>query len=155
MGWPLMLVALCGLVLALRRGGTPAVRWLAICALLLYLTAELSSIKREPDTERYVLPCVPILAIMAGGAMAYWRPARFGRWRVPVRLWSLLPWPILLFSLTHSALISHAIGNDTRRQATQWLHKHGPRQRYTVFVQYLHVLLSSFPGIAPCQADRV
>ena len=135
LNWPLTVVSIWGVVLALRaRRSMRAASWTALAVLAWYFTTELTTIKRENDAERYILPCVPLCAVLGAGLMTSWRPNRLLRWTFPRmlsgRVWSILPIPLILTSVVHSGLISYAIKNDTRQMAAQWLMAHGPQTPY-------------------------
>ena len=139
--WPIALLAMVAIVVAWRRRGTePRPLMVAAAAVVWYVVAEATPLKRGGDIERYVLPCAPLLAALGGGVGRTRRrrdrsrsgssvapdlsergdSQRFaGRARPP-------PHPAACARL----LLTAGIEDDTRRQAARWLERRGPKPPY-------------------------
>jgi 4-amino-4-deoxy-L-arabinose transferase-like glycosyltransferase len=104
---PLLLVAAVGIVVALlRRSRTDLV--LLSFALAYWLTL----MPQQAHFERYVLPLVPVLAVLAGSI----------RWCVPLALAALLV--PLAWSVSDARQLTRT---DTRVRAAAWVDGHVPR----------------------------
>jgi len=119
-GLGLPLLALCfagGVVLFSLSSLRPLDRLAGISALALYLVAELTPTKPFPDAMRYLLPAVPLLAVL--GVRGLW--ALRGRWpgafRAGIVLWLLAT----VWTAWDSARLVAAIDNDTREEARAWV----------------------------------
>lgn len=112
LGWPLAIVAIWAVVRAiLSRRMQPAARLVALVALVWYFTADMTTLKRAPDVERYVIPCLPFLAALAAGLIMNLR------WRY----WPAVAYVLVLILAIHSAAITHSLKPDTRELAAKWL----------------------------------
>lgn len=121
LGWPLTLAALAGVGGAFRKGAAPAVRLTALAAAGWYLLTELTPLKRFPDAERYILPCVPLLAVLAAGWLG--RLRRFQTASI------CAAWALTIALAVHSAAIARQLKPDTREQAADWLFNERMRRR--------------------------
>lgn len=83
--------------------------------LLFYLPAEYVKAKPAPQPERYILPCLPILALAAGEFVRQLSALR-ARVFVPALLTCALLIPFL-----HSSRLASEVQNDTREQMARWM----------------------------------
>ncbi len=120
--WPGItgLVATCGVIalgFLLRRG---RIEDLVVVGMfvLFYLPAEYVKAKPAPQPERYILPCLPFLAIAIGEVLSQLRTRRQSliRAAVPVGLVCLVAFPV-----GRSALLARDLPNDTRDQLASWM----------------------------------
>lgn len=151
LSWPVAILGLAGLGLAIaRRRQEPDLFLLSVTALLWYGAIELSPIKRGVDVERYALPClVPmsILAVWAGRmAIERWMPA-----------WRRSPIPgvapivaLVAIPLLHSIVLVAAVTPDTRQLASRWLTDNAPPSPIR-----LGVLTPVYPGVRSPRASVV
>lgn len=114
---PVLLAALVGCGVMLRR--FQALTWFMIAALLaFYLPAEWVKAKPAPQPERYVLPCVPLLAISTGMLV--------DRMRISERalhsaLWWCLASVLILTPLVRSLQLASELSPETRDRMAQWI----------------------------------
>ena len=114
------LVALVGLgILAWRRRMQDL--YLIALVLLFYLPAEWVKAKPEPQPERYILPCLPFLALAAGEAVRWLARARLGIVAVVVTA------VILALPVRRTVQLASEIKLDTRDQMAQWMLTNLPR----------------------------
>lgn len=83
--------------------------------LLFYLPAEWVKAKPAPQPERYILPCLPILALIAGEFLTL---LFSGRYRVLAFITAAL---VIFFPAWRSATLASDITPDTREQAGAWM----------------------------------
>jgi 4-amino-4-deoxy-L-arabinose transferase-like glycosyltransferase len=127
LGWPLTVFAIWGIARGIRsRRAQPAAWLLAAATLLWYFSTEMTTLKRAPDTERYILPCIPMMAVLAGGVLMSLR------WK---------HWPavgaVLVCALgAESAAMTHSIRTDTRDLAARWLFEQTKGQPITFAFPY-------------------
>jgi hypothetical protein len=113
-------VAAIGCVAAgflLRRGRVEDLVVLGM-ALLFYLPAEYVKAKPAPQPERYILPCLPFLALGVAEllrALSHYRHQAF-RALVPVCAVCLVAMP-----LSRSIQLAGEVTNDTRDQLAEWM----------------------------------
>jgi hypothetical protein len=132
LSWPLTVMALVGMFFGYsERKKNPLCFWTVAAMIVWYIIIELTPLKRSADTERYVIPCIPLGAVLAAGVMGYWRPARILRIVLPQKFWKFSPL-IILLPMVHSLALAHAAQFDTRKSATLWLVEHGPSGPYTI-----------------------
>jgi hypothetical protein len=92
--------------------------------LLFYLPAEFVKAKPEPQPERYILPCIPFLALALGDFVSL---VSAGKNKIIKYLVFGLT-AAALFQIAHySYLHSQSIKNDTRLQAKHWMLHNVPR----------------------------
>lgn len=115
LGWPVVVAALATAVVSLRmrRFSREAVLLIAII-LMWYVVAELSPAKRGVGRERYILSCLPLLAVLAGGLLHHLQRMQYARW-IPLIAALLLAEPLI-----HSIAITRAITPDTRVLAREF-----------------------------------
>jgi 4-amino-4-deoxy-L-arabinose transferase-like glycosyltransferase len=90
--WPWIAIALLGLLRILRGGRAEIERFAAILAALGFVVFVLTASVRQ--TEYYLLPAYPMLAVLAGHEIGQWiRSERAKRW-IPI---ATLPLSLLLF----------------------------------------------------------
>ncbi len=90
--------------------------------LLYYLPAEFVKAKPAPQPERYVLPCVPFLALLAGEALRV-----FAVRRGNALLISSLIGVISLVTVSYRSItLASEIRVDTRVQMTEWVNENLP-----------------------------
>lgn len=90
--------------------------------LLFYLPAEYVKAKPAPQPDRYILPCLPFLAIAAGELVR--------RMAVSSRIWALTPAVILLLLVApadRTIEMASEIKHDTRTQMAEWMIANLPR----------------------------
>lgn len=92
-------------------------------ALLFYLPAEYVKAKPAPQPERYILPCLPFLALGIGELVAYLRAHRQGMIRafIPLGVLCLAALPCV-----RSVSLAKDLPNDTRDQLAYWMKKNLP-----------------------------
>lgn len=118
LGWPLAVIAAWGIACAVRRRGSRPCMWIiALMALAWYAMAELTTLKPNPDSERYIVPCIPPLAVLAAGVVM---GARASYWRV-------LGWCFVAVMAVQSLALSHSIRDDTRKMAARWIRQIEPK----------------------------
>ncbi|MCE5231021.1 glycosyltransferase family 39 protein [bacterium] len=112
LGWPLAALGICGVIRGIRARRTHPVMWLAaMVALLWYFSAELTTLKRAPDCERYVLPCIAILAVLASGFIMSLR------WKY----WPAIGWVCVGMLAAESVAMTYSMKPDTRELAARWI----------------------------------
>lgn len=132
MGWIGAAAGIAGLLAALRFSRSrPELFWVAATGLAYYAVHEIGTLKRIADADRYILVCVPALAVMAAGVFTDGSKTLFGRWGLSSRLRWALGAAALLLPFAHSLAITYAMGHDTRVIAADWLAANGPRPPYT------------------------
>lgn len=92
--------------------------------LLFYLPAEYVKAKPEPQPERYVLPCIPFLALVLADFVSYLQASKnklikFGL----LGITALALAQIFIYSTLHT----QSIKNDTRLQAKSWVLNNIPK----------------------------
>lgn len=94
--------------------------------LLFYIPAEWVRSKPPPNFDRYILACLPFVALLAADALVSARFYFKEQWKVlrPLGLATIL----LLLPLTQSVVYAIEIRPDTRRQTGRWLREHLPRE---------------------------
>lgn len=130
---PVALAFLYALVRAIRcwrNAPTQAARWLIIgWVVLAYIVFEKATAKPFPFFARYVQPIVPSICVLAAWALvglvdraSSTSAARLARPLALLATATAVAWP-----LTESALISHAMKQDTRLVARAWINENLPR----------------------------
>lgn len=120
-----------GLVLALIGAGVALYRrrpedlLILACLLIFYLPAEWVKAKPEPQPERYVIPCVAFLALLAGGAAAE-TPAFLSRAGLKGMLRPLIFLVVVLPPAVFSVGHALAMRKDTRTEAEEWINANIP-----------------------------
>lgn len=89
--------------------------WILALLLLFLLPAEWVKAKPAPQPERYMIPCLPFLALLAGEFM---RVLANTRVRGPVLVASLA---VLILPLHETVLLSSEVANDTRERLGEWM----------------------------------
>jgi 4-amino-4-deoxy-L-arabinose transferase-like glycosyltransferase len=120
--WPGItgIVAVCATLamgFLLRRARLEDLIVLGMCALF-YLPAEYVKAKPAPQPERYILPCLPFLALGIGELITYLRASkqRVIRLLVPIGFGCLVAIPCV-----RSVLLARDLPNDTRDQLASWM----------------------------------
>lgn len=128
-GWSLALLGLAGFGFGLRyRQVTPEIFSCAIIPLLFYFLIELTPAKRGTDVERYVMPCVPFLLILAGWLLMKLRnDSRVPAWSASTVMVLLVVWPAI-----RSTVQTWGIEPDTRRLAWDWMAQNGPQEPHVL-----------------------
>ncbi len=103
----------------LRRGNTRGL-WLAAIVLFFYIPAELAHSKPPPQPDRYVLPCVPFIALLAAEMLQIIRP--YLKKKTLIAGIALL----LFFPLLRTILLASELTYDTRAKMTDWLYDNLP-----------------------------
>jgi len=116
LGWAATGLALAGFVLALRRA-TPAHRLLTAFVALGYTVFENSPYKPPPNFDRYVVPLLPFLAVLALLAVSELRKRSAALAALALAL-------ALLEPATRTVALLRAVEPDTRALARQWLESH-------------------------------
>ncbi len=83
--------------------------------LLFYLPAEWVKAKPAPQPDRYILPCLPVLALVAGEFLTL---LYAGRYRIIAVVTSIL---VVLMPAWRSATLAYDLKRDTRLQAGDWM----------------------------------
>lgn len=92
-------------------------------AFLFYLPAEYVKAKPAPQPERYILPCLPFIAIGIGELIASFSSFR---WRF-ARAFAVLAGLVVVVSpLARSAQLAHEVRNDTRDRLAVWMRDNLP-----------------------------
>lgn len=104
--------------------------FIVCCFLLFYLPAEWVNAKPAPQPERYIVPCLPFLAI-AGGYFIE-RLLRDKRLKVPAILLIIL---IVIVPLTKTLKINNGLKPDTRDEMASWIRSNLPKDS-TIFVDW-------------------
>ncbi len=113
LGWPLTLLGLWAVARAVvGRRDRPAAGLVGLLALALYFSADMTTLKLAPDCERYILPCIPLLAALAAELITGLRG----------RYWPALGWIFAAALALHSAALTQAIQPDTRELAARWFY---------------------------------
>jgi len=124
LGWLPTLLALSALVLAFRSS-QPAIRLLTVPVFALYTVFETSPYKPPPNFDRYVVPLLPFLAVLA--ALALRDAHRFlarRAYRTAQVVVPLVFFASLVGPLVDSARLDAAMATDTRQEALNWLVEH-------------------------------
>jgi hypothetical protein len=109
------LAAVMGLGYLIRRGRIEDLFVVAV-ALLFYLPAEYVKAKPAPQPERYIMPCLPFLALALAQFVSV--VGRYLNRRVGVLLCSLV---ILCAPLYRSVQLAYDLNQDTRAQMADWM----------------------------------
>ncbi len=112
-------IALTGIGLLLRRRRTEDL-FLVGLILLFYLPAEWVKAKPEPQPERYIVPCLPFLALITA---EFIRSISYSRLKTMVPFLSLA---ILFFPAKRTFELASEVPNDTRLQAAAWMRENLP-----------------------------
>lgn len=109
------LAAVMGLGYLIRRGRIEDL-FIVSVALLFYLPAEYVKAKPAPQPERYIMPCLPFLALALAQFVSV--VGRYLNGRVGVLLCSLV---ILCAPLYRSVQLAYDLNQDTRAQMADWM----------------------------------
>lgn len=88
--------------------------------LFFYIPAEWAHSKPPPQPDRYVLPCVPFIALLAAEFTQIIRPY------LSKRILALSILTLLLFPLLHTTLLATELTTDTRSIMSDWLYENLP-----------------------------
>ncbi len=121
---PGLLLALAGVVLALRERRDAAPRWLLAAAAAYYLAFLLVVAYVYP---RFVLPLMLVLAPFAGYALVR-------LWRRPGRAGKLLAAALLAWVAIPGLMLNHAMSEYERYDAQMWLQAHADADTRIVFI---------------------
>ena len=133
-GFLVVVLAAFGAGVALRRLETLAL-FVVGCVLLFYLPAEWANSKPPPQPDRYVLPCVPFVALLAAFAVLWLSEKSVVFSAENSRFSGFLSRHSVAFTLVALMLISNGlttvrlsseITNDTRKQMTTWMENNLP-----------------------------
>jgi hypothetical protein len=114
------LLAIAGLGLLLRRGRIEDL-FVVGMVLLFYLPAEYVKAKPAPQPERYIVPCLPFLAIALAELVR-----RVGT-RIPARAAAPAICALLLvMPLTRTVQLAREVKVDTREKLADWMAKNLP-----------------------------
>ncbi|MFN8390863.1 MAG: glycosyltransferase family 39 protein [Bdellovibrionota bacterium] len=114
-----LLAAIVAAGTMVRRGETRGM-WAVALFLLFYLPAEWARSKPPPQPDRYVLACIPFLALLAADFCSRLRTVSdLGRMSVAALL--------VLFPLARSVALASEVPYDTREQMTDWLSDNLPK----------------------------
>jgi 4-amino-4-deoxy-L-arabinose transferase-like glycosyltransferase len=118
MSLPVFLLAVLGLgMLACRKDRLGF--YVIGLALLYYLPAEWVKAKPEPQPERYVVPCLPFLALASAYGIA--------SLKMPARILSLILLVLVLTPVTLRSLdLAKDLSPDTREQMSTWINRNIP-----------------------------
>jgi hypothetical protein len=91
--------------------------------LLFYLPAEYVKAKPAPQPERYILPCLPFIAMAVGELLRYLgeNRSRMLRFLAPVAVAC-----VILAPTGRSVVLAKDVRNDTRDQLAQWMKSNLP-----------------------------
>jgi 4-amino-4-deoxy-L-arabinose transferase-like glycosyltransferase len=104
----------------LRRARLEDLFLLGLIALF-YLPAEYVKAKPAPQPERYIVPCLPFLAIALAELL------RVLSRRIPVKAgMGVLAAAFIAFPLTRTVDLAREVSNDTRKQLAQWMEENIP-----------------------------
>jgi hypothetical protein len=104
----------------LRRARLEDLFLLGLIALF-YLPAEYVKAKPAPQPERYIVPCLPFLAIALAELL------RVLSRRIPVKVgMGVLATAFIAFPLTRTVDLAREVSNDTREQLAQWMEENIP-----------------------------
>ncbi len=92
-------------------------------ALLFYLPAEYVKAKPAPQPERYILPCLPFIAIAVGELI---RVMRVDRVRLVRGLAYVCALAVVLFPLGRTVELARDLPRDTRDQLAEWMKTNVP-----------------------------
>ena len=87
-------------------------------ALLFYLPAEFVKAKPAPQPERYILPCLPFIALGLGVVFEQVRLHRARYIRFGIVLAGIV---LVVFPLSRSALLARDVASDTRDRLAEWM----------------------------------
>lgn len=87
-------------------------------ALLFYLPAEFVKAKPAPQPERYILPCLPFMALAVAVIV---EECRRDRWSLVRRGAVVCSVALLAFPLSRSIFLAKDVANDTREQLANWM----------------------------------
>lgn len=124
LGWVSFLVLLIVIGDAIRRKDSTVLA-LAFLAATFYLPAEYVNAKPPPQPERYIFPCIPFLALLAGHGL--------------VRIHSVFSILAALGILVPSILLAREVPKDTREEMRKWM--------ISNLVDGTHILIDSIPYI--------
>lgn len=91
--------------------------------LLFYLPAEYVKAKPAPQPERYILPCLPFIAIALGELTRQLREFRYGSARAIATACAML---LVMAPFARSVSLARDVSNDTRDQLATWMRTHLP-----------------------------
>jgi hypothetical protein len=89
--------------------------WLLSLLLLFLLPAEWVKAKPAPQPERYMIPCLPILAIILAEFVRVIANSRARKAVIPMVVLAAL------FPLRESTLLAYEVSHDTRERAAAWM----------------------------------
>jgi hypothetical protein len=107
----------------LRRGRVEDLMVLGM-ALLFYLPAEYVKAKPAPQPERYILPCLPFLAL---GVAELLRSVSGYKQRTLQALVPVCVVVLVAMPAWRSVTLAHEVANDTRDQLASWMKANLPR----------------------------
>ncbi|MFN8390251.1 MAG: glycosyltransferase family 39 protein [Bdellovibrionota bacterium] len=113
------LAALLGAGYALRKW-EPKLLWIVALMFMFYLPAEWARSKPPPQPDRYVLACVPFMAILAAELV---RQLSF---HIRTTTVAALCVAFLAFPLTRTLFLASELRDDTRKQMTEWMAENLP-----------------------------
>jgi 4-amino-4-deoxy-L-arabinose transferase-like glycosyltransferase len=145
-----------GLVAALRRA-TPAARLLSATVIGVYSVIENSPFKPPPNFDRYAVPLVPFLALLAADAVLALRRRlgeRLGR-RTAIAGTALCSLAIGIGPAIYTARLDAAMATDTRAAARAWLMAHTTARERVLLEGALNARGKLVPSYVPAlPADR-
>jgi 4-amino-4-deoxy-L-arabinose transferase-like glycosyltransferase len=106
----------------LRRGRIQDLIVLGV-ALLFYLPAEYVKAKPAPQPERYILPCLPFIAIGVAELIASLRSLR---WRFSSALATMAAILVVVLPFSRSAQLADEVRSDTRDRLAVWMRDNLP-----------------------------
>lgn len=120
---PISLIALAalGIVFGLQQVSSYV---LLLGVLLFYLPAEFVNAKPFPQPERYILPCIPFLALAVGGALTILQ-TRYSSFQ-KTAVWATVSMLLFVLPCWYSTMHRQAALHDTRQLATDWVLEHIP-----------------------------
>jgi hypothetical protein len=120
MQWVPALLAAVGLGFAIARRRMTDL-YLVALVLLFYLPAEYVRAKPAPQPERYIMPCLPYLALASGLAIVACSRVRSLAGFVP----SMIMLAVIVPGM-RSARLAEDVSNDTRASMSQWIRENVP-----------------------------
>lgn len=117
LSWPIVLIAGCALGAATRARNI-ALLWIAYLVLVFYLPSEYVKSKPAPQPDRYIMPCLPFLAILAG-----WGMKRFLSFANGVLIIVI----ICSYPFKRSYELARDIKYDTRDKMVKWIEANIPK----------------------------